>query len=929
MHIFVAQAKPSQIAKWHGPSVVVSMLFLVNLTFMPFVYYISDPIMYSHDYRIPWKVVANDAAATSAFRGHFTQLLYKDPYYTEESLVAMRLAIIVGQQLFMHNSIETLDKIRLAACSPTPFQSLWVVYFMGAPVAFASTWTLVSKEMTSVFFVFSPMNRSISWCIVSLLLRLAMSGYIVRRAWVDYYSHVWRHRSSDELDPRQQMDRLGFCPDLIINPGSMGVATLRVIYANDTWAILQGIVYLSRFVWFAYAAIWIGNEWNLRLTSVSTSACAWSTVVVTLLLVRFVGAVKIVFAIFSFFFNIIDMDEMLDVTICTVGAYGMYIVIPLQQRETSVTSPVLTATAISREWKQRILLWLFGFGKLSAGPSYRLVELDQTNQRFPMLRQDPSDCFLVDKSRDSIRQLCLASRVVWPSRVATSSKQKVGKKSKTDTPKTVEKAITPPLDGVYAKNVPKSANHAVYRDYDVMLNQVHISSYTSNNKFYRIQLIKTNPATYDVFSGWGRVGEDGDYKLWCSGADLKTAVEVFHKKFKDKTRSNWKDRRNFAQIPGFYDMVELDYAALDAAKSSPQFGDDSVPSELPPKTQKLIEMIFDKDMFKNELVRMNLDPKRMPLGALSLKQIEKGVAILNSTQATLAEANPSIFKLEDLSAKFYQFIPHAYDRSTIPPVLETPKQLEEKYHMLATLHDIAIAQDVEKALGETEPVMKHSVDLKYAELNSQLDLVTPDHPFFETIRAYIANTKRKCSCPKHGMQLVDIWEVRRSDEDKTFSKFDATPNHRLLWHGTNVAVVAAILKSGLRIMPSSGGRVGKGIYLANMLEKSRQYLWGSQFDGQNVACVFLVEAALGQMNEIHQDDTTITKPPTGFDSVVAKGKTHPNPDEDQVITLDNQQVRVNAGKWIKSGVESAFSFDEYLVYEESQQRLRFIVTFKL
>ena len=30
-----------------------------------------------------------------------------------------------------------------------------------------------------------------------------------------------------------------------------------------------------------------------------------------------------------------------------------------------------------------------------------------------------------------------------------------------------------------------------------------------------------------------------------------------------------------------------------------------------------------------------------------------------------------------------------------------------------------------------------------------------------------------------------------------------------------VAVVAAIIKSGLRIMPHSGGRVGKGIYLAS------------------------------------------------------------------------------------------------------------------
>lgn len=34
-----------------------------------------------------------------------------------------------------------------------------------------------------------------------------------------------------------------------------------------------------------------------------------------------------------------------------------------------------------------------------------------------------------------------------------------------------------------------------------------------------------------------------------------------------------------------------------------------------------------------------------------------------------------------------------------------------------------------------------------------------------------------------------------------------------LW-GT-VAVVAAIVKSGLRIMPHSGGRVGRGIYLAS------------------------------------------------------------------------------------------------------------------
>lgn len=38
-----------------------------------------------------------------------------------------------------------------------------------------------------------------------------------------------------------------------------------------------------------------------------------------------------------------------------------------------------------------------------------------------------------------------------------------------------------------------------------------------------------------------------------------------------------------------------------------------------------------------------------------------------------------------------------------------------------------------------------------------------------------------------------------------------------------MAVVAAILTSGLRIMPHSGGRVGKGIYFASENSKSAGY----------------------------------------------------------------------------------------------------------
>lgn len=67
---------------------------------------------------------------------------------------------------------------------------------------------------------------------------------------------------------------------------------------------------------------------------------------------------------------------------------------------------------------------------------------------------------------------------------------------------------------------------------------------------------------------------------------------------------------------------------------------------------------------------------------------------------------------------------------------------------------------------------------------------------------------------------MEVWRVDREGEDQRFKEFDGIDNRKLLWHGTNVAVVAAILKSGLRIMPHSGGRVGRGIYFASENAKS-------------------------------------------------------------------------------------------------------------
>ena len=114
-------------------------------------------------------------------------------------------------------------------------------------------------------------------------------------------------------------------------------------------------------------------------------------------------------------------------------------------------------------------------------------------------------------------------------------------------------------------------------------------------------------------------------------------------------------------------------------------------------------------------------------------------------------------------------------------------------------------------------------------------------PLLLTHGSAVAQGDRKC-------QLVDAFAVDGNDA-KGFAKMNKIGNRKLLWHGTNVAVVAAILKSGLRIMPHSGGRVGSGVYLASENGKSAGYCTANKYQG----VMFLCEAALGKQRVITRD----------------------------------------------------------------------------
>jgi poly [ADP-ribose] polymerase len=281
-----------------------------------------------------------------------------------------------------------------------------------------------------------------------------------------------------------------------------------------------------------------------------------------------------------------------------------------------------------------------------------------------------------------------------------------------------------------------------------------------------------------------------------------------------------------------------------------------------------------------------------------------------------------------LCSDFYTVIPHAFGRR-VPTVFKDAESIQQKKDMLTILSDIALAQELTKK-GEIDDATKESdedwvenpIDKNYALLKADVEPLDQESEEYDVIVNYLKSTMgdyRK-------LQLMDVFKVTRESEPKRFSVHNDIQERKLLWHGTNVAVLVAILSTGLRIMPHSGGRVGKGIYFASENSKSAGYV-GTTAD--NIGFMFLNEVALGKQHIITQDDSSLRIAPKGYDSIVAKGWTEPDPKKDVVLKLDGHDVVVPQGKPIKTEYgTSSFSQSEYLIYQESQNQIRYLLKLK-
>ncbi|KAI8828622.1 poly polymerase catalytic domain-containing protein [Chytriomyces cf. hyalinus JEL632] len=471
--------------------------------------------------------------------------------------------------------------------------------------------------------------------------------------------------------------------------------------------------------------------------------------------------------------------------------------------------------------------------------------------------------------------------------------------------------------------------HVLEKDgviYDALLNQTDIGN--NNNKFYIIQVLKHDSTDkYITWTRWGRVGNAGQSQNppFSSAA---AAIKEFESKFKAKTQNLWADRENFEKHPGKYYLLERDWgddtpneADVKSTETDPKDNKPIPESKLDPAVQDIVRLIFNLEMMEKEMTEIGYDAKKMPLGKLTKKTIEKGYLELKAISEELdRKPQPRRNVLEQLSSNFYTIIPHVFGM-TRPPVINTNPLLTAKLRMVEALGDIQITTTL---LKTTLDRSVNPIDSKFDILKIGMSPLDKKSDGFKLVQDYTKNTHGHTHT-SYELEVAEVFEVKKED---SFEDLGAQMhNRKLLWHGSRLTNYAGILSQGLRIAPPeapvTGYMFGKGVYFADMVSKSANYCFTTPYS--TTGLLLLCEVALGDENKLTRSDyhADLRMQETKTHSTWGMGRTVPDPKGS--VTLPDGVV-VPCGKGVKAdGSMYSLEYNEFICYDLRQVRLRYLV----
>lgn len=189
--------------------------------------------------------------------------------------------------------------------------------------------------------------------------------------------------------------------------------------------------------------------------------------------------------------------------------------------------------------------------------------------------------------------------------------------------------------------------------------------------------------------------------------------------------------------------------------------------------------------------------------------------------------------------------------------------------------------------------------------------------------------------------IANIYAVERKNEREQIKSWHAKGNRMLLWHGTRGENIIGIIQTGFRIAPSdarrTGAMFGEGVYFSDIFNKCFQYSKTSnynRFTGEFVKkppkqYMFLCEVVLGKMKKLLNAQNVTDLPNEEFQSVMGYGRVGPNPrgniymSNGCIIPLGN--LTSNPPLAGAGGENFSLQYNEYVVYNTTQVRIRYIV----
>ncbi|CAF3484731.1 unnamed protein product [Rotaria sordida] len=500
--------------------------------------------------------------------------------------------------------------------------------------------------------------------------------------------------------------------------------------------------------------------------------------------------------------------------------------------------------------------------------------------------------------------------------------------------------------------------------YDVRLTKtdVNYGTYGLYN-FYRMQIIKHKSKNnlYFLFTRWGRIGNDEGQHQLTPYSTFDECRKEFLKVFREKTGNSWKDTDQFQTKPKKYSLVRLNEREMKKYSNVPIDFDRLLAEHEHPSSQlqssiykNFIRTLINRQAFRNNIHKTQLDIEWMPVSQLKRETLEKARDLLIKIKETIEKKNnfatenqhkktsdqkneiKSILEsIYQYTNEYYTLIPQNGYSDEKLAVIDNEDLLKAQEKILDDLFELELSYKI--LLGAQANLKSISpLDYLYKSMNCQFQGLNKDDIDSQLILRYIWT-----SAPD--IQIEQIFKIARPNEDERLTKCNLS-NHYLLWHGTGICNLISILTRGLLggslAARATGSLFGTGIYTADTFAKSLGYCSGvKQNDGER-CFMLLCEVALGNIKEVgiqrnndeeEEDDDDDDKPLDLKKFQSRKGVGRRIPDPKHTITR-NYGVQIPLGQLIDNkdfgGNYYGLNYNEFIVYDEAQVALRYLVQFR-